>query len=498
MSNIKLTGHTWDTSGIYDAAEGKTQAEVNSGLKTAENYISNINTQRIIINNSYSFTAVSSSTWQSGYQEQLKFNNLSGAKNITIKADSANGYGTSLFTLYFYDDASKTTILKTYNVGAIAFNADPHRAVSIPTGCGYIEIYFALISSSFGTHVPTAGDVAYINNLVILFDEVSLNGDINLPQIDRLDPSVIYTLQDSWANKIQSIQNAQGNNFTFCVQTDTHFGDVGTDIQESQYPDLCNNLSKLTEYVGFDFIVNLGDVIRGYATDTTAEMLDAYTEIMHRYVTNLHCPLLVTLGNHDTNVMYAKAQSDPTLQITSGQMYAKIMPFVRNSTPTAVYDGRSLYYYVDFDDADIRVIVLNTTDGNYSSTTEYGGTFEISENQLNWFTTTALNTTKKIILICHCPLVSDLTSNTVTNRDAVINALLSFKGNGGTVIGCFYGHTHIQSSAVIDGLLHVCFTYGGYCGEVVMIDTANKTINTIGLGTDTRDRTVNNRTFTYT
>lgn len=34
MANIKLTGHTWDASGIYDATEGKTQAQVNSGLKT--------------------------------------------------------------------------------------------------------------------------------------------------------------------------------------------------------------------------------------------------------------------------------------------------------------------------------------------------------------------------------------------------------------------------------------------------------------------------------
>lgn len=37
MSNIKLSGHTWDTSGIYDAEQEKTQAEVNSGLKTALN-----------------------------------------------------------------------------------------------------------------------------------------------------------------------------------------------------------------------------------------------------------------------------------------------------------------------------------------------------------------------------------------------------------------------------------------------------------------------------
>ena len=35
MANIKLTGHTWDTSGIYDAEQEKTQAEVNSGVKTA-------------------------------------------------------------------------------------------------------------------------------------------------------------------------------------------------------------------------------------------------------------------------------------------------------------------------------------------------------------------------------------------------------------------------------------------------------------------------------
>lgn len=35
MANIKLYGNTWDSSNIYDEVEGKTQAEVNSGLKTA-------------------------------------------------------------------------------------------------------------------------------------------------------------------------------------------------------------------------------------------------------------------------------------------------------------------------------------------------------------------------------------------------------------------------------------------------------------------------------
>lgn len=44
MTNIKLTGHTWDTSGIWDTTEEKTQAQVNSELKTAvggiEEYLS--------------------------------------------------------------------------------------------------------------------------------------------------------------------------------------------------------------------------------------------------------------------------------------------------------------------------------------------------------------------------------------------------------------------------------------------------------------------------
>ena len=44
MANIKLDGHTWDTSGVYDAEQAKTQKEINadvSDLKSALNEVRN-------------------------------------------------------------------------------------------------------------------------------------------------------------------------------------------------------------------------------------------------------------------------------------------------------------------------------------------------------------------------------------------------------------------------------------------------------------------------
>lgn len=451
----------------------------------------------VISNMDTEYVATSSSTWQGGYQIKMDVVPPSGVKTIVARADSANGYGSQLITFVFYSDESKTTEVGRLDISDSTFNTRLKYEREIPENTKIIAIRSALISTNFSQdHIPVAGDIAYLKGLSIYFDSVSLLPFIDIPKMDEIDQSVIYELSPNWAEKIQTIQTEQNGNFTFAVQTDTHFGSVGTGIYKNQYSDLINNLSKLTEYVGFDFICNLGDIIRGYESDTTDDMREALTELMHRYVTNLRCPLLVTCGNHDTNLMYAEAQNNPSLQILKPELYSRLMPFVMNSTKNIVFNGRSLYYYVDFESSDIRVIMLNTTDGNITSE-QIGSAYTFSAEQINWFTNTALNTDKKIVFMCHIPLVSELTASVLVNGTTVLNALKTWKQNGGNLIGCFYGHTHEQSSATVDGILHVCFTNGGYCTEIVMIDTDSKTINTIGIGTDTQGHAVVDRTFNY-
>ena len=447
------------------------------------------------------YTATSSGTWQSG--ENFRINHVPCNANDVFYAfaDDSNTYGSNLITFAFYASADRSgNPLWQSSISSASFNASHKYKLTVPSGASSateVDIYGNLISGSFGDYVPSAGDVAFVDNLVIYKNGIALKPFVGIHAIDHMDQSTIYVLQDNWKSKIQDIQTAQNGKFSFAVQTDTHFGEIGTGIYVDQYIDLQNNLSKLTQYVGFDFICNLGDVVRGYGGDTTIKMLEAYTEIMHRYVANLTCPLLVTLGNHDTNLMYAEDENDPSLQITKGELYSKVMPFVKNSTHNAVFNGRSLYYYVDFDDSDIRVIMLNTTDGEFDAA-NFGSVYKFSQEQITWFTNVALNTDKSVLFMCHVPLVSDLTTNTVSGGTDVLNALKAFKNNGGHLIGCFYGHTHKQDDATVDGILHVTFTNGGNCTECVIIDTVNKTVNTVGVGKDLSNRDVIDRSFSYT
>ena len=325
------------------------------------------------------------------------------------------------------------------------------------------------------------GQTYYIRNAFVLSE---------MPKFSRQE-EFLYDLPTNWESKTETIKIAQGQKFIFGVQTDTHFrmrsplGSVGV---YNTWLTQCRNISKLTDKAGLDFICNLGDIIHGYAdpdVDNTDVMREAYNEVLKRYLQFLKCPLFMTLGNHDDNNMYATAQEDPSLKIPTAEQYARAILPAKNTMSNPVFNGRSTYYYQDFEDSNIRVIVLDSCGESI---------FTISNTQLTWFTNIALDTTKAVILMTHVPLVDEITSNddVVGNREYVMAALSSFKANGGTVIGCFYGHTHQQDSATKDGILHVTFKDGGDVGEVVMIDTTNKTINTITLGFDS------NRSFTYT
>ena len=228
-------------------------------------------------------------------------------------------------------------------------------------------------------------------------------------------------VQTSWAEKYEEIKTAIGNGFTFAVQTDTHYY-----TDESAVAGY--NLKQLTNNVGLDFACNLGDILEGYDhdRDSTENMRKSLSQIISRYITGCSCPMLFTIGNHETNSMYAKAHNDISLLLNEDELYARIIAPSRNTCKGNMKsNGRSNYYYYDFDDAKIRIIMLNSTDGSYKSS--YGNNFIFSDAQVDWFSTTALNTEYAVIVMCHTPLLQSIGENAVTNSNKILEAIKTFK-----------------------------------------------------------------------
>ena len=302
-----------------------------------------------------------------------------------------------------------------------------------------------------------------------------------------------YATNGNWTNGISDLQLEQGNKFTFAVQTDTHFS------TKYQGENSITPLKVLSNSVGFDFIVNLGDLIRGYQSDTLPEARESMTEAVRRYMENVGCPVLLTVGNHDNNVLWSVTNGTSSLNecILKNELTAKIIKPIMART-TIVRNGDSQYYFKDFDD--VRVIVLNTRDIAYSAVASGDldtNAHVISTGQCTWFSTVALNTDKQVIVMCHAPLVSEVSVDNIIpeNASVVLNAISTFVAGGGVVIGCMYGHTHRQALAVVNGITHITFADGGYFSEVVMVDTTAKTVSTKLIGNYTSD--LNSRSYSY-
>lgn len=284
-------------------------------------------------------------------------------------------------------------------------------------------------------------------------------------------------LSNKWLSKVEEINTKRKAHFAFLIQTDTHF-DI-TDIADSN---LGANVSELTTEVGFDFAANLGDIIRGYADETIdspENTRKAMTEIMRRYVTGIACPFMVAMGNHERNTMHAaEYQSDP---IPFDELYGRMFVPAFNTNRQAVKERGVMYYYTDFDD--VRVVVLNTQDGS-------NGGFGVGQEQIDWFTNTALDIEKKIIVLSHVPLIDgwSVSSNYHPTFANIVNALKAFKTNGGYVVGCFSGHTHTRENQTSDGILFVTYGNGASVAEATIVDLTSKTIETVILGSSNANR----------
>ncbi|MBQ7293253.1 MAG: metallophosphoesterase [Clostridia bacterium] len=289
----------------------------------------------------------------------------------------------------------------------------------------------------------------------------------------------------NWQSGIDEINEAIPDDFMFAIQTDTHYSTLNGGTT-------ANNIKALSHFIPLSFYANLGDYIKGYyqgeagKTDNTPELtMQSLKELTSRYLDDANCPVLVTFGNHDTNQLWCQHYGEANQQLTQADHYREVTSKLKeHNGENMVGDGESNYYYMDFPADNVRVIMLNTTDGNYE--TKFDSVQTISDKQLEWFKNTALKTDKNVIVMAHIPLCNNFPNSGKTapkNAANILEAVDNFVKNGGNFVAYMYGHTHAQSDMLDEyGKLHISFKSGGSNAEVVAINFKARKIYTFGLG----------------
>ena len=255
----------------------------------------------------------------------------------------------------------------------------------------------------------------------------------------------------SVAAKVKNVQNA--NTLTFFVISDPHHCASQSDGWAAQTNE--SNLhammgAKILAYaLDADFSVCNGDFTFGSTATTADQLKEQVGEIKSWFGEAFRgLPQFFTVGNHDTG----------EYNVLVGAEYC--MREIMGASDATAFGGEDIGkpYYYDLESKKVRIICLNTCEGEMNGSDVYA----ISDGQLEWFANTLKGVGGKsdasawgIIVIGHYPLdlggarfLSDVLYQYIQGGTYTRNSVsVNFAGsNGATFIGNFHGHTHCLKS----------------------------------------------------
>ena len=312
--------------------------------------------------------------------------------------------------------------------------------VSIPT----ISIYPEGTSNTIGTMISsengvntyefTAGStpinmVLYISGGVVNY--VNAKFQILLKEPTE---SVIYDGVDSYYENelndtLQKVRDAETSPaIKFLWATDIHR--YSSTAGKQTFSSMINNMKEIVKNTPIDFILNTGDLTDGNKTqsETLSKAYDCLKDFM-----SIGVPYVFAMGNHDTNY---KGGSNQAYLFTMDECVKAYFTATHRTSYNANEKGTD--YYIDFNDVNVRFIVLNANNKD--------------SNTANWYTfgnTTAtwlesvLDTNKKVVVALHQPPQSAYTYNlqSTDKSGAIVTALQTFVNNGGSLL-MLTGHSH--------------------------------------------------------
>lgn len=255
----------------------------------------------------------------------------------------------------------------------------------------------------------------------------------NVSNIAEIQAQLNSTLADYFETEAEACKDSlisacSEKSFVIAFTTDNHYGASNG----SNFPTTVDTIRAVNKKYPVDIVIDGGDLINGDETKA-----NAITRVCNsvNMLNNIGKPVYTLIGNHDDESFTATEL--PLFSKT--EMYAL---FARHYGLNLDAIGESEQYgYKDFDQYGLRLIVLDSMQGNNGHQADQWG---YSAEQLAWFTNEALDTTNQVLIFSHMPFTKEYSAYNyqVANGAEMRSAVESFIANGGVCVGLFHGHTH--------------------------------------------------------
>lgn len=239
-----------------------------------------------------------------------------------------------------------------------------------------------------------------------------------------------------------------------------HISDLHGDVRRFE------NYLEYIKALGVDVAAVTGDSVMKLATDGSTYLRDAIIGLAGHSI--LHC-----IGNHESwNVPSSAADRNAWL------FEHHISPFADGYKATASADTTMPYYYKDFADKALRVIVLNQYDNGCYWGEGLGG--RLGQTQVTWFCNTLLSTPAGygVVVMMHSPETKIVTPQDMMAWNQTINYDGTNEDETGYAVNGLYCNSSRPIRTIIDAFIsksHLVTSYDENTrdynnGETVSID----------------------------
>ena len=263
-------------------------------------------------------------------------------------------------------------------------------------------------------------------------------------------PEYVKSEALSVAKKVAAKQAELANQITFVAMSDTHYAGEQVDNWQEYSNISAEHAGMAAQILSYclpiDFACHLGDYTFGSA-NTTTELLKSQIEKVSQFLDSNFkgIPQFRTVGNHDTG--------EYGTLVGAEYLYEAIGSKCEGATYGSTTYG---YCYRDFTDKKVRVICLNTSEGETNSGSS--ASYVVSPEQRLWFAQTLKDVGSKtdaadwsIIVLGHYsldfggayPLSNIVYAYVNGNRITENGTTVNFSGNNAaSFVADFHGHTH--------------------------------------------------------
>ena len=200
-------------------------------------------------------------------------------------------------------------------------------------------------------------------------------------------------IEKSVADAVKRINKVKAeDSLVFPIITDLHTDDSDGEYMERLIP----ALKVMNDSMEYDAFINLGDNFCMLGRDihiSNEELKARFERVFTKIYETVNHPVINVNGNHDA-IGTDFFKPDFWNDITKGK-YGNTM---------AVYGDEGCYYYIDYDKANTRFVILSLPYDSDIESEMPTPLWGFGKKQISWLKETALNTDKDVIILSHVPL----------------------------------------------------------------------------------------------